>query len=169
MFNIKKISLVLILITIFTFVFSTITLANNEENISLKIFQYEEKKKSSWGAVGIAWLLPSAGHAYSGDWNRGLKFLAVEGLEVAIMLYAFSAEQGEYYSTKNGGGYNYETRNPALGSMALIALVGTRIWEYIDAYDTAEDYNQELRNSMGLSPKFSFNKDKIQLSLVYDF
>ena len=40
-----------------------------------KIMWYQNEKKSPALAVLCSFFLPSSGHAYAGDWGRGLKFL----------------------------------------------------------------------------------------------
>ena len=62
---------------------------NNLSNEKL-MFQYEMNKKEPWGAVAGTFLLPSVGHAYAGNWGRGLKFLSGEILALVLMANASS-------------------------------------------------------------------------------
>ena len=39
-----------------------------------KMLWYQNEKKSPARAIFYNWLIPTSGHAYAGDWNRGLKF-----------------------------------------------------------------------------------------------
>ena len=47
---------------------------------------YESSKKNPWIGVGLAYLLPTAGHFYANDWGRGLKFLLAEAIGAGIMV-----------------------------------------------------------------------------------
>jgi len=111
---------------------------------------YNAESKNPWLAVGAAWFIPTAGHAYAGNWGRGLPFLGVEAASLALMMSSISSTG----STVNTSQYG----------LALGVFMVARIWEYFDAYSTAEDANKELKKNYGLtflirdsSPSLAFN------------
>ena len=57
-----------------------------------KLRSYESKAKSKAAAIMLAWLLPSAGHSYAGNWSRGMSFVA--GEVGGIVLFIVGTERG---------------------------------------------------------------------------
>ena len=116
----------------------------------------EVGKKNPWLAVGVAWLVPTLGHAYAGDWERGIKkFLVIHvacstvvGIGTAITPIS-------------------QTGGTVLQVIGYIGLFVSRIWEYVDAYKTAEDYNKKLVEKCGI--RVSFHQGKPYLQLSYKF
>ena len=85
-----------------------------------KLAKYQSESKNPTVAILGAWIFPSVGHAYAGDWFRGAPFLAINvGLPIAMI---------------------------ASGGSALLttSYLITRIWENVDAYSTAEESNHKL-------------------------
>jgi len=84
--------------------------------------QYFSEAKNPRIAAGNAFLLPSIGHYYAGDWGRGLDYLLKETLFFSI---------------------------PAVWPAGSLVGVGgftiLRISEIFDAAGAAEDYNAKLR------------------------
>ena len=78
------------------------------------------KKKSPGIAVLCAWLLPTAGHAYAGDWGRSSKFLLCEVASIFCIYIGAGASDADQSS-------NYVS----FGEMGFVAF---RIFECIDAY-----------------------------------
>jgi len=119
-------------------------------------------RKSPWGAVVGAWFVPTLGHAYAGNWGRGAPFLV--GEVVAVTLIVNGAN--DTYWTWGGEELTDAGATKVLAGAGL--LIVTRVWEYIDAYHTAEDYNRRLEKRylerrLGLSlraddktPRFAF-------------
>ena len=70
-------------------------------------------------AVLGACIFPSVGHAYAGDWVRGIPFLV---LNVGLPFFMAGPTAGAITGT----------------------YVVSRLWEYVDAYSTAEDSNLKL-------------------------
>lgn len=118
----------LVLLICFLYIF----IAFAAEDDSSKISKYQETAKNEWTAVAGSWLLPTLGHAYAEDWLRGLPFLGAEIGGVVLIAT----------DTKGNG------TNTAFG---LITLLVARIWEYFDAYDTACDFNDNLKRKYGLT------------------
>lgn len=143
---------------------------NNLSNEKL-MFQYEMNKKEPWGAVAGTFLLPSVGHAYAGNWGRGLKFLSGEILALVLMANA-SSDNVEKYQYSNGHVYfigEEGTDNDWLIGVGAIALISLRIWEHIDAYKTAKNYNSNLYRSLIINPVVSPNTKSIGMSVGYSF
>ena len=48
-----------------------------------KMIWYQNEKKNP--VIGMCFaIIPTAGHAYAGDWNRGILFKGAEGLSLAL-------------------------------------------------------------------------------------
>jgi hypothetical protein len=107
------------------------------------IFVYRVEKKDPLVAIAAA-SIPSLGHAYAGDWKRGVKFLIAEVLEMGLIINAARASMEDSEMELD--------LSAAIGPFALIALVGTKIWEYIDVYNLVNEYNTSLRVKYGLVP-----------------
>lgn len=115
--------------------------------------RYNDEKKEPWAAVGLAWLFPTVGHGYAGDWGRGFPFLLGEAASIGIMI---SGVQQKKETTDLGGYGSYTTTKTELTSAYYVGLglfMVLRIWEYFDAYATAEQYNKELRQELKISEK----------------
>lgn len=112
--------------------------------------RYDREKKEPWVAVGLAWLFPTVGHGYAGDWGRGVPFFLGEAASVGIMLSGVKHTQ----ETTDFGYGSYTTTKTELTStyyVGLGLLLAFRVWEYFDAYATAEQANQELRQELKIS------------------
>ena len=122
-------------------------------------------QKSPLGAVVLAWLVPSAGHAYAGDWGRGAKFIALDIGSFIVMGVGLSKTEvscGWAYCeetlTDEGAGYV---------GLGFLSLLGFRIWEFVDAYHTAKDYNRgKLSN---LSVDYGYIGEVPSLKMSYRF
>jgi len=151
---------------IFLFVLSTakVTFAENSESEEIKLLKeqvklleeqvgltkYQMKSKDPLAAAGIALLtLPSLGHVYAGDWRRGLMFLGGYG--------------GAYFVALVG--------SRAADEVGLVVLFGgwsaLKIFETIDAYQTASRYNSRLQKQYKID--LSWHKDSTALRLSYAF
>ena len=144
---------------------------------------YEMEKKEPMGAFIGSFLVPSVGHAYAGNWGKGLKFLGAEILALAVMSYASSdnSTRSEYVSYNNYNNYNsyYEngyyrtvekgTDNDWLIGAGAITFLALRVWENIDAYKTAKHYNSNLIKRIELSPILSGDTKSAGIQLNYKF
>jgi len=134
-----------------------------EESKTEALLKYQAQKKNPWIGVGAAWLIPTLGHAYAGNWKRGAKFLLID--LGCIVLMGAGAKQ--YVETGSSGLY----------TIGYLGLIASRIWEFVDAYKAVEDYNKRLAEKYGI--KFSLNfmqnnlpmneKNVIQVALSYEF
>ena len=125
-----------------------------EMNIDTKWRLYNAESKSPWLAVGAAWFVPTLGHAYAGDWIKGLPFLGAEAVGIALMISGASQPSG------TGG----------MGTTSTIGfwtVIVARIWEYVDAYGTAENFNKTLKEKYNIS--FKLEEFSPELALKYSF
>lgn len=126
-----------------------------------KLAMYNNQKKNPGTAGVLSFLISSTGHAYAGNWGRGLLFLGGRILCVSVAS-------------------NAESKDHAIGG--LIAFLGLAIWEIIDAGNEVDKYNKRLYNSiMHGVPNFGVNispmhslcnipiNDGVQLNITYEF
>ena len=127
---------------------------DTEESKARALLEYQTERKDPWIGVGAAFLLPSLGHVYAEDWwPRGAKFV---GLYLASLILM----------------YNEKT-----ASIGLISFIGSRIWEFADAYWAVRDYNKNLAKKYRVKFSLSFKqnrfssdeKNAIQIGLSYKF
>ncbi len=153
------------LIVLFLFSTAKVTFAENSESEEIKLLEeevklleeqvgltkYQIKSKSPLTAAGIAFFtLPSLGHAYAGEWERGLIFLLLEGGTFVVSIKAFDESEDE------------------IGFFLLgIVLPALKIGETIDAYLTASRYNSRLQTRYKID--LSWRKDSATLRLSYAF
>jgi hypothetical protein len=138
-----------------------------------KMMYYEKDKKSSGTAVLLSLVITSAGHAYAGNWGRGLLFTAGRVGGAVLALTA-----GIETNTYSSGGYYYsysysETKITTWYYVGFGAILVFAIWEAIDASAEVDRYNENLYNKiMGKKP-FGFNivpsKNGTQLQFTYNF
>ena len=103
--------------------------------------------------------------------GRGLKFLSGEILALVLMANA-SSDNVEKYQYSNGHVYfigEEGTDNDWLIGVGAIALISLRIWEHIDAYKTAKNYNSNLYRSLIINPVVLPNTKSIGMSVGYSF
>ncbi|WP_141677935.1 hypothetical protein [Orenia metallireducens] len=103
--------------------------------------EYLNNKKTKGLATVLA-TIPSLGHAYAGDWERGRKFLYAEVIEAIIMMLSFNSDDDFDYKDPS--------RKEILGIISSIAFVGTKSWELLDAYRAAEITNAKLKHNISL-------------------
>lgn len=124
-------------------------------------------RKSPGLAVLFAWLLPSAGHGYAGDWGRGVKFILLDIGSFAVIGAGLSKTQIDC-----GGFFRCEETltddGASLVGIGFLSLLAFRVWEFVDAYDAANDYNR-----IGRSGRYSLRMENIgtapSLKMAYTF
>jgi len=94
----------------------------------MMVFQYN--KKSPAIGVILSILLPSAGHAYAGNWREGLFFTATQIVAFPIIPTTVCVVEQETCSI---------IAPTMLGTMLVI-----RIWEIIDAGKEVKRYNNKV-------------------------
>ena len=121
-----------------------------------KMIWYQNEKKSPARAIFYSWLLPTAGHAYAGNWKRGIKF---KGAEIATFIVAFTLNEAFY-------------PNP-IYIPVLLGIPIIFIWEFYDVAKTATKYNKQLyKDLFGEEPKMKISfipkSNGLGLSLSYN-
>lgn len=129
---------------------------------------YEAEKKSNALAIGLAIFVPSAGHAYAGNWGTGLLFAA--GRIGALVLTAAGVVETAFKTIST----TQKTTNLDAKYYVGLALYGIfTILEAFDASAKVDKYNKELydkmmgKNSLGLNIVPS--KNGLELQLSYSF
>ena len=138
------------------------------------MMMYEISKKNSTTAVVLSCLLTSAGHAYAGNWGRGLGFTAGR---VGCAVLAITMGIEEKTDTDDYGYYSVETTTVEINGMYYVGVLGATviaIWEMIDASNEVKKYNANIyRRILGKEPLFGFNiipnKSGGRLALTYSF
>lgn len=102
------------------------------------ILKYGTKMKNPWIAAGAALIFPSLGHIYCKEKKRGVKFVFLELGSIFLI---------EKKSTRNLG---------------ILSFALSKIWECVDAYYTAENYNRKLAQEFHV--EFSKGNFTVQLS-----
>jgi hypothetical protein len=139
----KKYFLLMILLNT-SFVFSQYlpNMTNMTETEKMMLFHSEKKDPAL--AVGFSVLLPSAGHAYIGNWKRGLlfqggKFVAIALTEMLIVPMV-GANIGE---------------DEVIGRTIAIVVLGT-IWELADVAKQTKLKNISIyKNIFGKEPNLN--------------
>lgn len=113
--------------------------------------EYEDNKKTPLIAPALSYFIPTAGHFYAGDWSRGLKFpvMTLGGL----LLGTVGSESGNDGMALAGAGI----------------AIGSHVWELFDAYDTAKDYNENLKRELRISPTYNINNNTVGAKIDYSF
>ena len=132
---------------------------------SEKIMMYNSYNKSPALGVFFEFLIPTVGHAYAGNWTRGLLFKGGQiGLWslVAFKIYA-----------KNDP-VDILPHEEAI-TIAIGGTIAIQIWEYVDVVKSVKKYNHNLyREIFGKEPpSFSLNLlptyQGANLTLAYKF
>ena len=81
---------------------------------------YNAESRNEWAAVGLELIFPTLGHAYAGDWKRGILpgVVGIGGYATAIGIYA-TCDDGD---TEVEG--SVRTRSHAPRMAALVGLGG---------------------------------------------
>ena len=150
--------------------------SNSSKFDTQKMMMYQTQKKSESTAMLFSFLIPTAGHAYAGNWQRGLGFAAAE---VGLYIMAFTMGMEEVCSDYGYDGYGYDDCwNPyyepnGLFWVGFFGAIGTRFYEIFDAGKETKNYNQRLLMQYGMEPGFSMNiipqKKGASLQLAYNF
>ena len=158
--------LTIILTLLLSFGFSQIMMPDTSKMSNTeKMRWYQDEKKSPALALFFSSIMLTSGHAYAGDWKRGIKFLGYEILAIgAGSIIAYCSE--EYLSGRTLAGTGY--------IIAASIPIYVYILDKIDAAKTASKYNNQLyKNLFGTPPSMQFNlipqPKGIGLGLSYNF
>ena len=151
------------------------TTKNSYSDNTQQLMMYQTQKKSEGTAMLFSFILPTAGHAYAGNWGRGLGFAATE---VGLYIMAFTAgmeEEEDCYYSSYGTTQCYDSYYEPNGLfwIGFFGAIGTRFYEIFDAGKEVKNYNQLLLMQYGMEPGFSMNiipqKKGASLQLAYNF
>lgn len=127
---------------------------SNDQSSSMKMMYYDSEKKSPGTAVVLSLVLTSVGHAYAGNWGRGLLFTAgrVGGVVVALTAGIKTETHQDYLGY--GTYYTYETTKITdLYYVGFCTALLFTVWEAVDASVEVDRYNDNLYNKiMGKMP-----------------
>ena len=147
----------------------------NSNNLSKNnaFYFYDQQKKAPLLGAGLAYIFPTAGHFYAGDWGRGLPFFVAEVIGLALISTAYEESEYvceysyDYYYDDYTCGYTYEEDYNQVATGVAILLIA-KIWEIFDAYDAVEDYNMNLRRALNLNVGLTKNHE-LTAGLQYNF
>jgi hypothetical protein len=138
-----------------------------------KMILYEMGKKSPGLAVLLSLILTSTGHAYAGNWDRGIPFTAGR-IGGAILAIGVGIRKKTNYSTSHNQSYSYETTEiTPLYYIGFGMIIVFSIWEAIDASAEVNKYNENLYNKIMGKNKLGLNivpnKNGLHIQLSYSF
>ena len=112
-----------------------------------EILTYLALKKDPGTAGLLSFLIPTAGHAYAGDWGRGVTFFLLKFVAYYIMIDGIKEKTETidvYFGPDITNTYLEYTSQYKLGVGALVVLY---ISDIGDAVNTAKKYNAKLQES----------------------
>jgi len=119
-----------------------------ETEMRKRLLMYSEMKKEPWVAAELSLLIPSAGHLYTGEWERGFLFLGAKTAFLGVAIFGFlPQETGELDSNDKP---IMKPQNTLLGAVGAGGFALFTLLEFVDSYYAAERYNQVLRLRLGI-------------------
>lgn len=114
-----------------------------------RLNEYEDTKKNIYLAPALSLAIPTAGHYYSEDWQRGLNFaLAQLG---GVFLASVGVDSG----------------SSDLVELGALVTSGAKLAEVVDSYERARQFNEGLKQDLMIVP--NLNEDEIGATLNYQF
>ena len=140
--------LTIILTLLLSFGFSQIMMPDaTKMSNTEKMMLYQTEKKSPGLAVFYSLLLSSSGHAYSGNWKRGLKINAIKyslGLAGTYSIFRWAPEEDYTFGALAVGFY--------------LGTLGVFVYELIDVAVQAKNYNNTLyKQIFGKEPSWDIS------------
>ncbi len=121
--------LFILIISLFLIFNSALCSLAEEEPLETRMMKYELQKKDPLLGAALAIPVPSLGHYYGEDWQRGVKFIWLELLFVGTIAYNTAQKEP-----------NFVVQNVAISALLISKLI-----EILDAREVVEDYNANLR------------------------
>ncbi len=123
-----------------------------------RMLMYSDLKKEPWIAAELGLIIPSAGHLYTGEWERGFLFLGARVAFGGVGLFGFAQAQGAQATINDPDATDEEINNARamqssgtmLGSVGFGGFALFTLLEFVDSYYAAERYNQVLRLRLGI-------------------
>ena len=133
-----------------------------------KMMMYNSQKKDPATAVVLSCLLTSTGHAYAGNWGRGVKFTMGR-----LLCFLFAVTAGIEIEDA-GDATEVSTGVNGMYTLGMFGVFVTSLWEIADARMEVIKYNQALHNRIYTGkPSFGMNivpnRDGANLMLTYNF
>ena len=151
-----------------------------------KMMWYQNEKKSPALGMLYSFLLPTAGHAYAGDWKRGILFKGSQLFVLLFSVHTYKKAWGKYDDdhywenqfdgpspTPGWPDYDPKLEN-VVRNLILVDIFVLFPWELIDVAKTAKKNNRQLYKSIfGKDPSVQFSlfpqPKGIGLGLSYNF
>tara|TARA_B100000959_G_scaffold22706_1_gene21919 strand:- start:883 stop:1374 length:492 start_codon:yes stop_codon:yes gene_type:complete len=156
------------LFLIFNFGFTQIVPDTSKMNMTQKTMWYNNEKKSAARGIFYSSLIPTTGHAYAGNWKRGL---IIKGAHLSLLIIR-QLVINEMYGEYDGDHYNsnkwknlssdgiepgYPNYNQDLDKIQEMVLLGFYLTYPLELYDvarTVKKYNRQLYKKLfGKYPK----------------
>ena len=123
-----------------------------------KMIWYQNEKKSPAAAIFYSWLLPTAGHAYAGNWKKGIMF---KGAEMVTIIGGFTLIEASRDIS-------------ILGISMVLSSPIIFIWEFYDVAKMTTLYNKQLYKNLfgeksGITNSLIPKPKDIKLALSYNF
>jgi hypothetical protein len=122
-------------IIVVLFILTTSISAQEIDSVK-KQFLYEKQKKNPLTASFLAYFPFGLGHAYTGNWKRGLLFTLGEMAAFTLPL--------SYYHDPNADSFLGNFSSFRGFKIAISAYIAVKVWEMSDAYTMADRYNDHL-------------------------
>lgn len=122
---------------------------------------FVREKKSNATAVILSLLLTSTGHAYGGNWTRGLLFSAGR-IGSGVIAAA---------GVKGSGGFFFSKPPEPTGLFYIGVVTGIlfTVWEAVDASREVDKYNEEIIHTKAFDITISPDNQKAQFTFHYSF
>ncbi|HOO33541.1 MAG TPA: hypothetical protein PK466_14475 [Thermotogota bacterium] len=131
--------------------------ADPDIELRKRMLMYSDMKKEPWIAAELSLIIPSAGHLYTGEWERGFLFLGARVAFGGVGLYGFSmASANQKLIDEGENPDNDADYKAAISTGQMLGGVGAAgfglftLLEFVDSYYAAERYNQVLRLRLGI-------------------
>jgi len=123
-----------------------------------RMLMYSDLKKEPWIAAELSLIIPSAGHLYTGEWERGFLFLGARAAFGGVGLFGFAQASAAQSVINDAASSDDEISNAQaqqssgtmLGTVGVGGFALFTLLEFVDAYYAAERYNQVLRLRLGI-------------------
>lgn len=123
-----------------------------------RMLMYSDLKKEPWIAAELSLIIPSAGHLYTGEWERGFLFLGARAAFGGVGLFGFAQASAAQAVINDDASTDDEISNAQaqqssgtmLGTVGVGGFALFTLLEFVDAYYAAERYNQVLRLRLGI-------------------
>src|SRR6056297_613232 len=123
-----------------------------------RMLMYSDLKKEPWIAAELSLIIPSAGHLYTGEWERGFLFLGARAAFGGVGIFGFAqasaaqAVMNDEASTDDeiSNAQAQQSSGTMLGTVGVGGFALFTLLEFVDAYYAAERYSQVLRLRLGI-------------------